>query len=501
MPELNELTFYQFYSSIWPGIILSLMGLFLVGYYSKRKSIQALCASFFPLIFYSYSYYFSTLSTPDTGTVKAMFEVFHQVGINSEIIHYFQYPTYFCLNETSSQILGLDVYAISILFFSLYGLLLGLFLYLFLYRITKNIPDKVAFFAIPLYFIGMFAFLNYQWAPQTIALVFLFLLMILYDREGFKYKFLSIIVFTTLAFTHAFIPIIFLLFLGIYVLKKKELRNIFLLLVCIYTTILVYYTTYYLPVIVERFMSTLDNLGGAYTLKVAGSLRGPGDSLSQIISLINRVRIPIVWLVVSIGFLIEFIKKRLSFAIVVLGIASGVYLGFGLFYDVLGMRALQILFASLIIGIGFYLFRSEKLTVAIIAVLILSSVFGPMRSAYDQTQFQLDEEETACGFLASTLPSGENKKVLIAQVNWGYFTIIHKYLSGVIPAAYRPGHPKFSLFFNTSLQEDICILWNSNLGKEIISHETEINEAYKLTQTKLLNNKLYECGKTLIITG
>lgn len=502
MPELSELTFIQFYPSIWPGVIFSLIGLFLTGYYSKRKGVKVVCASFFPIILYSYSFYFSYINSSDSGIVRAMFEVFHQVGINSEVVSYFQYPIYFTLNETTSQILGLGVKGIAVIFFAFFGILLGLYIFLFLSKITKNNTDQLPFLGVLLYFTAIFSFLNYQWVPQTLALVFLLLLFIFFDKKGFEYKLLSIAIFTTLVFTHVFIPVIFLLFFGLYVIQKKGLRSIFLLMTCIYISVLISYTTYYFPIIVDTFKNSIYGfVGGDYSVVVSRSFREPTGHLSQFISLANRIRIPLTWLVVSTGFLILFIKKKISLTAIFLGITSGIYLGVGMLYPILGMRALQILLIPLVVGFAYSISRWKKPMLTFVVILLIFSVFGPMRAIYDQTQFQLDEEEYACNFLANALPSGEEKSIAIGQVNWGYFTTVYRYLNGATITAIRPGNPEFYRIFNDSIEKNEYIMYNPNLGKEIRLYAIEPEEVYSLIKEYSINNKIYECGKTFIVTG
>ena len=207
MPELEEKTITQFYPLLWPGMIFSLLGLFLIGYYSKRKSVKIICTSIFPVVLYIYVFYFSYIPTSDSGNVKAMFEIFHYTGINTVIDSYFHYPIFFTLNEMTSQILGFNANKLAIIFFILYGFLIALYIYLFIFKATKNDIYQIAFFAAPLYFIAIFNYLNYQWVPQTLALVFfLMLLLLLSNQITSGYKILSIIIFTILVFTHLCIP-------------------------------------------------------------------------------------------------------------------------------------------------------------------------------------------------------------------------------------------------------------------------------------------------------
>jgi hypothetical protein len=503
IPELNEVTFTQFHPMIWLGLILSLLGLFLTGYWSKVKGIKALCASFFPIILYLYAFYFSYIPSSDSGNVRGMFEVFHHVGINPEIVTYFQYPTYFSLNEITSQILGIDVKGIAYIFFALYGILLGLYLFLFLFKITKKNHNQIAFLGVPIYFIAVFPFINFQWVPQTLALVFFFLLLIFFDRTNRAYMPLKICIFIAFVFTHAFIPAIFLAFFGLNIIKNKRLTDVFLILTCIYCTVLVYYTTFYFPFIIETLNQFAYGLGGEYSARVSGSLRETTGIINQTISLINRIIVPITWLIVIIGLLVEFIKKKLSFPIIALGITGGVYFGIGMFYSILGLRALQILFVPMLIGLGFFISKWKKPTLVFVVIILILAIFGPMRYAYDQTQFHSDEDKNACDFLNYKVSQVENIRVAVGQVNWGYFTKIYMYLNdGVCPEAMRPGNQEeFRSIFNESMERNEYVIYNPYVGKECILYGTQKEDFINLLGEILLNNKIYEGGKTFIVKG
>ena len=47
--EINEITFTQFYPTVWPGIVISLLALFTILYYCKNKIIGAICCSLVPI--------------------------------------------------------------------------------------------------------------------------------------------------------------------------------------------------------------------------------------------------------------------------------------------------------------------------------------------------------------------------------------------------------------------------------------------------------------------
>lgn len=507
MADLDAVTFTQFHPLIWPGIILSFMGLFLAGCYSQSKNVKIIYIVLLPIILYSNAFFFSYTPTSDSGGVKAMFEIFHQLGINPAAEPYFHYPVFFTLNEMTGQILQVDVNGVASILFLLFGVLLAIYLLLALFKLTEN-SCQIAFFGALLYFTGLYFHLNYQWVPQTLALVFFLLLLILFDQKRVEYRILSIIVFTALVFTHLLIPAIFLFFLGFYsTVKKKELRNSFLLMTCIYVSVLVYYTTFYLSTIIDVFKQLTYGFGEEYMTVISRSLVEPKGLMSQVIGIVNRSRIPLTWLMVSVGFLAGFIKKKISFTATVLGVTGGFCLVVGLFYPVLGVRALQILFIPLVIGVGFFVSKWKKPTLALVAVLLVLSVFGPMRESYDQYQFQLKEEEAACNFLANTIPAEESTRLAIGGVNYGYFMRKFNYVNldrdeyldlWIMP----PSDPEFYNVFNASMEENEYLLYNSNLGKEVVSYGMSTKEVVLIQERVLLcYNKICECGDTFIIMG
>jgi len=507
MPEVDELIFNQFHLLIWPGMILSLLGSFFAGYYSERKIVRILNASIFPIILLVYVFYFSYVPSSDCGNVKGMFEVFHYTGINPAVESYFHYPIFFTLNEMTSQILGFNANNLAVIYFTLFGFLIALYIYLFIFKTTKNDIYKIAFFAASLYFIAIFNYINYQWVPQTLALIFFLMLLLLFDRKKSEYKFLSIIIFTVLVFTHLFIPAIYLLFIGIYAIKKKELRNSFLLMGCIYSAVLIYNASFFLPDLIEAFRESIYGFGKEYTINFSRSLMEPKGFLSQIISIVNRIRIPLIWIVLSTGFFVWFIKRKISLPAIALTLTGGIYFGIGMFYSVLGTRSLQIMFIPLVIGIGFFFSKWKKLTLLFITIMIILSIFGPMRYVYDGYQFQLNEEENACNFLAKNIQTEKLTKLAMGNINFGYFTQKFSYINIDNNnynynnlQVFTPRNSEFYNVFNDSMKENKYVLYNSNLEKEITLNALDM-EVYIIKKNILYNNKIYICDKTYVFAG
>jgi len=497
--SLDDLTFPQFSSLIWPGILLTSLGLFLAGYFSTKNSVKALCAAIYPISLYSYILYFNGTATSDIGNVKSMFDVFHFVGIDSSKISYFQFPTYFTFNEVTARITGMDANSIAMVFFALFGVLLGLYLYLFLFKVTKFTSNQVALLGVFLYFTLSFSFLNYQWVPQTLALIFFLLLLVTVTLEGRKYKVFTLILFIALVFTHLFIPVLFLLFFGIYSLKKRETFRLFIVLTCLYLAVLVYLTNYYLPQIIDAFNEVVNGIS-EYRETISQSFEATTGFFDQLISNINRIRVPLTLLILAIGFLIGVYKKKIHYTLIILGLVGGLYLFLGMVYPVLGLRALQILMISLAAGIGFFVVKMKKPTAILVGILIIFSVFGSIRGSYDQTQFILNEEENTCRFLSTSLAPEKISNVALDQVNWGYFTNIAVYLNKIHVNKIRPTNKLFFDVFNVSMKNNNYIIYNSNLGKEIRNGGRIADYKGIIFNTMLFNNKIYSCGNTYIIT-
>lgn len=512
MSDVNQVTFFQFFPLLWPGIALCLMGIFIVTYSSKNKIIQAIMCSFIPILLEIHVYFYTYLPSSDSGAARGMFHIFQQTGLNFEPISYFEFPNYFILNEILRLLTNLDEKGIAFISFSLYGILLSLILFLFFYDQKKlSSQPIIPSLLVLIYFIGMYSLLNYQWVPQTLALVQFFLLLlissyILTNKYHIKWKFLLIVVFTSLVYTHAFIPVIFLAFFVIILFKKRNLTPVFLLIVSIYCVNTLYYTISNLELYINAFKQSIQGFGGEYAKTVTGSFRNTADPsiFNRMFSLFNGVKFAAIWGITFLGSIVIFIKRKLNIFLIALGLSGVVYIGTGFFFSIFGLRATQILFIPLTIGFIFFLNKWKKLTVLIIAGIIILAVFGPMRSAYDQTAFQIDEEVYACDFLVETIKEKTNPKVGMGQVNWGYFTNKLTFFNNVNSEYYaiRPGSSRFLGVFNTSMDQNDYILYNENLGKEIITYRMTKEDLILTLDTLLASkNKIYSSYKSFIING
>lgn len=509
--DINQITLSQFFPLLWVGITISLLGVFLIMYYCQSKIIKALYCSTIPVILDIPAFFYSYLPGPDCGAVRGMFQIFQKTGINPKAINYFEFPNYFSLNEIIGQTVGIDEKGIAFLSFALYGILLSLFLYLFFYNQKKlSNYQIIPGLLVMIYFIGMITLIHYQWVPQTLALVYFFLLILisyhlLSDISQIKWKIILILIFTSLVFTHAFIPVMFLIFFGIIIYKKISVFPTFLVILSIFLIFTLYYAIFHTHLYIVTFQQSFQGFGGDYISHVSRSFVKIEEIniLDQILSIINGIRLPMVWIFVSIGSLVLFIKRKMNIFLIALGVAGGVYMATGAFFSVLGLRAAQILFIPLTTGLIFFISKWRRLTIAFVVVILILAVFGTMRFAFNQTQFQIDEEAESCNFLANNIKNVTNPKVGINQVDWGYFINKLAYLkNGSTPTmAIRPGSGGFLNVFNNSLNQNYYILYNSNLGKEILQYLMTKENLTDTLEKVMKNNKIYNSGTTIILNG
>ena len=142
-------------------------------------------------------------------------------------------------------------------------------------------------------------------------------------------------------------------------------------------------------------------------------------------------------------------------------------------------------------------------------IIIILSVFGPIRSTYDHYQFQLDEEANACNFLAATLPTEQQNRLFSTDLNLHYFLNMYYYVNmekdiGGYVEAVQPKNPEFYRVLNLSMKETEYILYGSNFGKELVSYYgINIDDTYNLKNDILFYNicEIYESNSISIGKG
>jgi hypothetical protein len=487
-----ELILYQFPLLTWLGESLLLIGVFLIGFYSTNKNTKIICASIFPIILYSYTYFFPFTPTSDSGNIKASFEVMEKIGLNTSVYDYFEYPISFIYMEIFYLLTNLGLNLLTQIIFTLYGILLGLFLYLILLKTVKN--SDLAFISFFIYFIIEHYFLNYQVVPQTQALIYLLLLFyFLLNYKSFN-NFLFYIILLAFIFTHAFLPVFLILFLALYSIIFSKFRRIFILSIIIYVINLIYYTIIYYPLIIKTLISSffefLSNY--QYNTVISRSLQENISILDWIISTINKTVFFLTTAFVVAGFLCMLIKKKVILYNFILTLVGIFYLGVGAFFSIFGTRSLQILFIPIVTGSSFFYHKWKKLTVIFLLIILLFLVFSPIRAVYDPYLFQVNEEEYACNYMVNKLSEFKNIELITSSINCDYLNIKWNYINrGNYLNILKPNIPGFSKIVND--QDVNMILWSKNLERDMLSNENS-SDYLKLYNHMLTFEKIYSSG-------
>jgi len=200
----------------------------------------------------------------------------------------------------------------------------------------------------------------------------------------------------------------------------------------------------------------------------------------------------------------SFTEKKLHFDTIFLAITGGVYLILGIFFTILGTRALQIIFIPLVTGFEFYKKHWKKGLIVFIVFILIISVFLPIRKSYDNYFFQLDEEMKAGDFFAYNIPVNRINHLALSQISGDYvikkIVFYHRENSDFkYPVLHRPHTDEFYNIFNRNMRSRSYLLYNQNLGKHISAYGLDFESIDQIIFENLVNNKVYASGETYLI--
>lgn len=477
IPEVGEFVFNKIYLSLWPGLSIIFASLFLISRSNLNNRVhQLVCTILFVFFLYVHYLFFPLVPGPDSHYFRGLTKLFAQTGVDPIAQGYFQWPLFFIANTILIQILGLNINAISFFTFVFIGFQLALYLFL----LYSSESDKLGFIGVALYFLGLFWFLNYQFAPQSLALCFFFLLVNISSRKTRIQLVVSAILFSALVLTHAFIPVFFLISYFILTLFDRDRLNHFLIYLFIYVSFLIYFTVIHF----DRVISTLINLYhafeeyGTYTPVIRRVFRGPVAPFDAIAQFFSRVITITIWLILLTGFVYRILKRDVSLQSLSLLLSGSLYAFIGVFTQILGERAVQIAFASVVSGYKIFLTKYQKLVNFSMLILIILFPFVIMHAIYDFSLVQTLSGELAAQKLIENEIS--NIKLLASPCDgW--------YIIGSLP---RATNIRLTTWQDVSSLEQLIaesydyVIYNPKMEKELFY-------AYGLTYTQVRELRTY----------
>lgn len=415
----------------WVVLLVSPFLLYLIAKDNKNPLVPLGCVVFYFFIFYSSGlYFFSHPTISDVASSGRYQEILVSIDrvspkeFNSEIYisaaRYFRWPVYFIFSKIFTTILGIGpILTLNLGFFCL--LLILPFPLTMYFKRKKRVDITNIYFIFPaLYLTLAWHFINDQFVPQFMALLYLIILFgcyLKYRNNGHPAFLLFMVIFYALTvFTHPFMFLFFLItiisevFWSEYVEMERARFISYGLIITFFAMLFPYYGDYYSLArhatggqswrVFQQFFSQRSPGGNGFqTIKLYGLVPKIFD---QIMSNISRVVIAGIFVIVAIGLLYYILKKRkfFDFDISVL-IGSAAWFALGLANLVLGQRALQVGALPLARNIK----RSRKIfsflpKIAIILILIAPTIFvanSMINSSISGDRMIQDPVETIAG--------------------------------------------------------------------------------------------------------
>jgi hypothetical protein len=430
------------------------------------------------LSIYSLSYFYCMLPGSDQQFYRGMTEYFVETR-NLDPLQpnhgYYQWPFFYVLSYIVSSICGLSIRNLEFLLYTIIGFILAISLHSYASKAYKN----GGFLAVPVFFISIFLFLNYQCGPFALALSLVFLIFMLETQQKNNGLIITVILlFTSIVMTHLFVPLFFIIYLMLRAILYKDKHYSTLLLFAL-TLFFVYQITiaqYSFSTYIRFFLTAPSDYSSIIQTTTAAA-QTPIDAVAQMFS--RSVTIAFV-AISGLGFMFLLVKRKLRTldkAILLTGIF---YSGVGIFFAALGARAIPLAFIPVSLGAA-WLFQStfrpylKYIFSVLIVVLLILFPFIPLHQSFNYlVLFQTQEAYVAENFF-------------IEYSNWDKTTHILAYHS-VIP--YLEAKLGVNTYFTAYLQDgrepDIIFytvglgksLLNQNYTMERIFYEEKLNVAY-----------------------
>jgi hypothetical protein len=418
---------------------------------------------------YSLLYFYRTLHTSDADYFRGLTENFirtKDLSI-SPIRYYYQWPSFFILANTVTQVSGLEVVSYEFMLFTIIGFLLATVLYVY----ASKAYVHGSFLAVVAFFIVMFYFLNYQAVPFSIALGLLFLLFMLETREKSGSVMLTMLVlYVSISIMHAFVPLFFVIYLLMrsIVSRSRRYLNFSILTLIIYFSVQFTLAQYSFPLMVNGLTNSPMEYSGIVS-KTITPASITTDVIAQTFSRIVTIAFAIICVA---GFVFLVVKGKLRKMDKAIFLAGTVYSGFGLVISTLGSRGIPIAFIPISLG-TLYLYESKLRPYLkyFILILLFLVVFVSIHTSFGGSSitFQTKEAQTTANFMIEKYPWNLASRVISdLGANW--------YISPQIQ-----GHTEiddaFSERFQTSnITSYDCIIYSVGLERTLQWSNVSVEE-------------------------
>jgi hypothetical protein len=403
----TDFIFNHVSSLYWIGLSFFLGSGFIWIMISKNRSLVLIICLMMFFAIYSLRYFYPTVPGSDANTFRGLVEYaaeFH--NLDSLLPHhmYFQWPAFFVFNNLATAFTGLEIVAFEFIFFAI----LGILYFLSLSSYFSSYSIKSFWIGIFAFIIVMYWFLNYQFAPFSLAMGLLFVLIMIEARNAEKFGALvcKIVLFVSISLIHPFAGVLYVGFLAVMYIRnrRKEYLNLFVLTLIVWLVISIFFTKTFF----ETSLRQLISLGSVeYQTTVSRTFAdriAPSPPIDMIAQWFSRFVVISTGFIAGLGFVFLGLKRKLRTVDVALFVSAGIYAAAGFFLPVLGTRAWFVLAMPICLG-AIYAFKSrlKRLVRVIFFILLILFVFVPISESFiDAEIFYQTEDVRYCMDFAIT---------------------------------------------------------------------------------------------------
>jgi len=436
---------------------------------------------------YSLSYFYYMLPGSDSQSFRGLNEYFIKTKDLDPLKPnhgYFQWPSFFLLSEIVTSVSGMGLANFEFLLYAIIGFLLATAMYVCASRAYKN----EGFLAVVTFFVAMKYFLNYQAVPFSLAFGLLFLLFMLETRQkNFNVILIMLVLFMGTSFTHAFVPLFFVLYLLIRCIlnRSKQYGRLVLMTLIIYFVVQITQA----PLSFAENIRSLMTVPSEYPRIVKAILAPVSVPIDAVAQMFARAVTITTIAICFVGFIIVLIKRKLMDLDKAIFLAGVVYSASSIPFYTLGQRAIPLMFIPISLGSAYLLkSRFRPYVISLFLVLLILFAFVPLHGTFstDQIMFQTKE-------------AYQTENFFIDHYNWANpsFILAHfrvlTYLKCRQPSLVYLEDDVYSPLF-PRIKEYDCIVYTVGLGINLLRYNYTTDRI--LREEKL--NVVYNSGFSYI---
>jgi hypothetical protein len=450
------------------------------------------------LCMYSVYYFYPTLPGSDTNTFRGLTEYATTTGdMNPLVTHhtYYQWPGFFVFSQIVTCITGLQTIPLEFVLFTILGILYVTALYGYFSSFSK----KFAWAAIIAYFIIIYWFFNYQYAPFSLAMGLLFTLFMIETRpvKTVGLTLISMVLCTGIAIIHPFAVVFFIAYaLVMYLLgRNKYYRNLFSVVLVIWLAVTIFSKGIFFNQVLQAIVYVTTQ---EYASSLQATLSLPLFNLPGIYftaQTFSRTLIIATGLIAALGLILLLRKKRLRQIDLALLISASFYSLVGIVMDVMGQRAWFILLMPLSLGAIYFLeYKFGKHIKTFLVILLILFAFIPLSASFNtQVFFQTKKEEVTTDFAIAHYNWFGSGSVL---THFRLLTYIESKTAGTVQFG---SEFQFTKDYWTTFPQNIptynCIIYTSGLAQRAYAYNYSIDDLWQNQKY----NRAYDTGQSYIL--